>query len=192
MALTKITLPTAELLTVDQAIRHLKIDYVDTDLQSDIAELIVVACTAAEDRIQATLLPTTWRQTLDQFPLAGRHCIPQIRLPMGPVISITSMSYRDPSGSLIPLPDSARRLEGDLLLPAFGATWPRSAIEPGAVRIDYLAGYQDVASVPRPIVQWIKMALADLYMQRGRSAERPAVPQNFVDGLLDVYRNTVV
>lgn len=192
MALIKITDTSIEPLTVDQAIRHLRLDYVDADLRNELAALITVARTTAEDRLQASLLPTTWRLTLERFPALSRVSGPQVRLPMGPVISITSLTYRDPLGVPTPMQGTAWRLEADLLMPVFGATWPSTAVEPGAVRIDYQAGYASAAAVPAPVVQWIKMALADLYLQRARSAERPAVPQNFVDGLLDVYKNPVV
>lgn len=57
------------------------------------------------------------------------------------------------------------------------------------MRVTYKAGYGTAAAdVPAPIVSWIKLAMTDLYEQRARSAERPAVPMQFADGLLDAYR----
>lgn len=182
MSLIRITDAVVEPVTLAEAKRHLRIDCSDSDLDSDITDLIATARMAAEDRLQRTLIATQWRYTADQ--LYRCH-----GLPMGHVMSVQKVEIRDASGQLQPLEPTDWRLVEDSIMPTFGHRWPDHLAEPGAVCVAYTAGYGDTAAaVPRPIVQWIKLALTDLYTQRSRVAERPAVPQEFADSLLDTYR----
>lgn len=178
--------PTVEPLTLAQAKRHLKEDLVDADNDADITDLIKTAREDAEGRLQRTLVRTTWRLTLDAFPSA-------IELLMPRVMDVVSVKYIDPSGvqqTLDPadyVVDTAS--EPGFVVPAYGRAWPSTRRQINAVVVEYRAGYGiDAASIPRPIVAWVKLALADLYKVRGRSAEKPVLPQNFVDSLLDPYK----
>lgn len=175
----RLSAPAAEPFDLAAAKAHLKLDYSDAATDALITGLITVAREAAEDRLQATLVQTTWRWTTDRLA-------PRMRLPMDPIMAVSEVKYTDTAGVLQTLAGTEWRLVDDMLLPAFGKCWPVHAVEPGAVRITYTAGHgTTAASVPTPIVQWIKLALTDLYVNRGRSADRPAVPQGFADSLLE-------
>lgn len=189
MPTIKITDATVEPITLAQAKAHLREEQDETHNDLLITSLITVARQAAEDRLQRTLLTTTWLRTLDRFPFCGGH----VELYRPRVISVDSVEYLSRDGTLTLLSPSAYELdptaEPGLLLPAHGTTWPATRVRPGAVQIQYTAGYGTTAdSIPKPIVQWILLALTDLYENRGRSAERPALPQEFADGLLDTYK----
>jgi uncharacterized phiE125 gp8 family phage protein len=184
MALTKITDATVEPVTVDDVKAQLRIDSTAEDAY--LAALITVARTAAEDRLQRTLLATTWRLLIDAFPDA-------IRLPMPRVQSVASVQYVDPDGALQTLApalysvDSAS--EPGWIVPAWDQDWPETRAQINAVSVVYTAGYgSDRSLVPAPVRQWILLAVGEMYRARERGAEKPMVPHQFVDGLLDTYR----
>ena len=175
-----------EPVTLDQAKRHLREDLDDTNNDDDISELIQAARLDAENRLQRTLIEATWRLRLDAFP-------PAIELPMPPILSVVAVKYLDEAGVEQTLDPQDYTLdnanEPGFIVPAYGRAWPSTRAAINAVTVDYRAGYgSDASSVPRPIVAWIKLALADLYESRERSAEKPRVPQDFADHLLDVYK----
>ena len=183
---TRTTPPAAEPITLAEAKGHLRVDVADDDAL--IGLLITAARQAAEDRLQRTLITSTWQQVLDGFPACGAAIV----LQMPPVVSVTGLQYRDAAGTLQTLDPSAYQLaahhEPAQLLPV--GTWPATqAGRVGTVTVTYTAGYgATAASVPGPIKQWMLLAIGDMYERRTRSAERPAVPQGFADGLLDTYR----
>lgn len=184
MPARRIAQPTVEPMTLAQAKLHLRVDYDDDD--ELIASLITVARATAEDRLSRTLISTTWRLTVDKFS-------PALELPNAPALSVQSIKYIDTTGierTLDPVDyflDSVT--EPGYIVPAAGRTWPDTQDSINAVVVDYTAGYGTTADkVPTPIVQWMKLAIGDMYDRRNRSAEKPNVPQNFADSLLDVYR----
>lgn len=182
MALIKVTDATEEPISLEEAKTHLEETLEDADNDALIEWLIGVARQAAEDRTGRTLLSSTWKLSLDGFPGV-------VELERGPVQSVTWVKYYDSAGTLQTL--AGDQYEVDLastparIVPAYGVIWPSTrAGKPGAVQVQFVAGYADVAAVPKPILHWIKLALTDLYENRGRSAERPSVPHGFAEQLL--------
>lgn len=178
MTLIKITDATVEPITLAEAKTHLRVDGTDDDAL--ISALITAARTTAENRLHSTLLQSTWRLTLDAFPLL-------FRLEMAPILGVDSIRYYDAAGVQQTLDDAAWRLSGHRIEPV--DLWPVTQHRLGAVEVTYKAGYGTAAdSVPAPVKAWIKLALGDMYANRERSAERPVVAQDFADGLLDGYK----
>jgi uncharacterized phiE125 gp8 family phage protein len=149
-----------------------------------ITSLASVATQAASDRLQRALVPTRYRLTLDSFPDA-------VELLKPPIMSVESVKYIDIHGDQQTLDPQDYFLdsvsEPGYLVPATDRTWPATQDRINAVEVEYTAGYPDSA-IPTPIKQWILLALGDMYNNRERSAEKPAVPQHFADALLDTYR----
>lgn len=171
-----------EPVTLARAKRHLRIDLVDEDLDADLESLITTARVTAEDRIRRTLLSRQrWRLTLDAWPTV-------LMLPRPSLLQVDQVSYRDTGGAWSTLAESDFRLQGPQLRPAWDASWPAVTTGEGAIVIDYTAGYGSRAAVPMPLVQWILLALGDFDLSRERSAEKPAVPQEFADELLAPYK----
>ena len=176
--------PAIEPISLSEAKAHLRVDHTDEDgyMQS----LITVAREAAETRTERTLIQSTWRLVLDRFPQS-------IPLPMPPIVSVSQITYVDLSGNAVALNpadyfvDTAS--EPGWVLPVKGKTFPQTDTV-NAVTVTYVAGYGVTAqSVPAPIRHWILLALGDLYDQiRSVSAEKPRVPQNFADSLINPYR----
>lgn len=186
MSTIKVTDATVEPLTLADAKAHLRETLMDANNDAYITALIKVARTEAENRLQRTLLETTWLLTLDCFPSV-------IALSRPPLASVDWVKYLDAAGvlqTLSPSAYAARTTETPgQIVRAYGASWPTTQAQPGAVQVQYKAGYGTTADkVPVPIVQWIKLALTDLYENRGRSSDRPLLAQDFADGLLAEYR----
>lgn len=189
MPTIKITDATVEPVTLVEAKAHLREEQDETHNDLLITSLITVARQAAEDRLQRTLIETTWLRTADAFPGSGGH----IELNMPRVLSVQWVKYLAPDGALTTLDPAEYELdptaEPGLLMPTYGTSWPAARQRPGAVQVQYKAGYgAAAAAVPKPIVQWILLALAELFENRSRSAERSMLPQEFADGLLDTYK----
>lgn len=158
---------------------------VDCDAEDAFLGLLIsVATQAASDRLQRALVPTRYRLTLDSFPDA-------IELLMPPILSVESVKYIDIDGEQQTLDPQDyfldRVSEPGYLVPAAGRAWPTTQDRINAVEVEYTAGYPGSA-IPTPIKQWILLAIGDMYNNRERSAEKPVVPQNFADALLDTYR----
>lgn len=176
--------PSIEPVTLEEALEHLR---EDAGIADDYIEaLITTARVACEERIERTLISSTWRVTMDAFPDA-------IVLFRPPIISVQSVMYLDLDGveqTLDPqdyLTDLVS--EPGFVVPAPNVTWPYTQDRINAVWVNYTAGYGTTADdVPRPIRQWILLAVGDMYSRRNRSSDKPLVPQGFADGLLDPYK----
>lgn len=153
---------------------------------------IAAAHDACEARTERALITSDWLLTLDAFPVADRYNPhAAIALRACPVQSVLSVKYTDAAGTEQTLAPSAYRVsltqEPALITPV--GSWPATLDAPGAVRVSYRAGYGDhPADVPAPLRSWILLAVGDLYERRNASAEQPATPHQFVDGLLQPFR----
>lgn len=184
MALTLITGPATEPVTLAEAKSHLRVDVADDDTL--ITSLIVAMRTDCENEIKRSLITQTWEKVLDFFPDA-------IQLPMPPVQSVTSITYLDIDGALQTLPTNQYVLDKDsepgYVVRAINVNWPVTGDYINAVRVRYVAGYAAAANVPEPIKLWIKIRLSNAYENReeyllGRNMQE--FP--YVEGLLDRYR----
>lgn len=185
MNIKRTAAPAAEPILLDEAKLHLRVAHTAEDTY--ITDLIMAARMACEDRIQQTLVSTPWRLTRDTFDA-------RIVLPMGPVLEVQSVKYVDVDGVTQTMVEADYQLasQNDIyfLAPAVLKAWPATqAGRYGAVWIDYKAGFGvTAADVPAPLRRWMLLAIGDMYANRERSSDRPVVPQQFVDGLLDAYR----
>lgn len=198
MALKRTTAPTDEPVTLDDAKLSLRVDGTDED---DLIEMLIgVARADCEARIGCTLPLSGWTLTLDGFPPAN-ECI---LLPMPPLESVTSIVYVDENGASQTLSTSQYVVDASGLVGRVGlalgvSNWPVTADRISAVTVAFTAGYQvdhghgpPINDVPKPLRQWVLLAVGDLYANRERSAQRPNIPQGFADGLLDTYRQMEV
>lgn len=101
------------------------------------------------------IITETWERWLDEFPAHGR-----IELPHPPLQSVVSVLYVNGQGNLASYSDGGSpdaplytvKAPGGLyatqgwIEPIAGACWPQTRCESGAVRIQYRAGYADVAA----------------------------------------------
>lgn len=178
--------PAAEPVLLQEALLHLRETGDGGANDAYIEGLIVVARQACEERLQRTLITSTWRLTMDAFP-------EEIQLLRPPIISVQSVQYVDVDGATQTLDTAEYRVDladaPGRITPAYGLRWPVARDVIGAVQVNYTAGYGAAGSaVPRAIRQWLLLAVGDMYSHRNLSSDKPVVQHNFADALLDPYR----
>jgi uncharacterized phiE125 gp8 family phage protein len=183
MTLKLITAASTYPVTLSDAKLHCKVDAADEDTL--ITSLITVASELAEQYTGAALMTQTWELSLDAFPDA-------LELTRIPVQSVTSVKYYDTSGVLQTLSNTLYTVDlsddnnSAYIVPAYNTTWPDTRAQINAVVVRYVAGY---TTVPEPIKQWMKIAIATMYKFReGTAIERATMMDlKYVDRLLDRY-----
>jgi uncharacterized phiE125 gp8 family phage protein len=189
-----VTPPTIKPVSLTEAKAWLDIGYTDKDT---VIGALIGAATAHLDGwtgiLGRCLCEQTWRQDFNDF----RSCL---RLPLFPVISITSVKYTDTNGAEQPIATENYTLKHDDLGAYIEFTssysFPSLNSESAAVRVTYLAGYADIAGTPKTssVPDDIKNAIALLVRHWfdnpgavvvGVTAQQ--LPQG-VDALLAKYR----
>ena len=180
------TAPAEEPVTLNEAKLHLRLDTSPISAHPDdslITALIKTArrwCEGFQGRVYVT---QSWDLYLDAFP-DGDY----IEIPMPPLQSIVSLSYKDsagvtqtvsfvdPSGTVLTETDDYRissfRQPGRIYLRS-EKSWPTTLDESDAVWISFVSGYGLAADVPDEVKTAILLKLSDLYENRG-DQEAPA------------------
>lgn len=184
MSLKLITPATALPLVLADVKLYLKVDHDAEDAL--ITSLIEAATQNCEHILQRSIMPQTWELVLDAFP-AG-----DLELFKLPVASITSVKYVLNEAEQTLAADQYV-LDGEQDQRAWLLSvndWPSTDDVANAVRVRYVAGYADTASVPAPIKHWLMLTVADYYHHRGTMTLNPVsnFGRNFYDGLLDRFR----
>lgn len=138
---TLITGPTTPIFTTAEAKHHARINTDDDDTLVDGLVATATAYFDAKDGVTGdALISQTWRLTAPTLEIMDG-----IKLPVGPVQSITSIQFYV-NGSLQTLDASNYRLtNGYVYLTATG-NWLDYDDREDAMRIDYVAGYGDAAA----------------------------------------------
>lgn len=165
VALTLVTAPAAEPISIDEAKAHARID-VDVDDQL-VEALITTARRTAEALRNEALITQTWKLVLDAFPQGDT-----LRIPKPPLQSITHIKYTDEddnvstyaSGSYIVDTDSA---PGRVVL-RDGESWPGTTlIAANGVEVQFVCGYGDAGGdVPREVRQAMLLLIGHWYENR--------------------------
>ena len=178
-----------EPITEAEAKRHLRLDDDDPGV-TDVPRVITAARQAVEQYLATSIVDQRRVYHLDRFP-GG---LGWIRLPNGPVDSITSIAYVDADGndqSVNEYQLATNRLD-DILAPAFGENWPSSRDQFNAVTITYQAGMM-AGSPPtlehEDIKQAILLTLGDFWEHRESQFVGVSVAANMtVTNLLHFHR----
>ncbi|MCW7542010.1 head-tail connector protein [Aquabacterium sp. A7-Y] len=184
MPILKITDATVEPIDLQEAKLHLRVDGDEEDVL--IAQLIKTVRMACEAECRRTLIETTLELVADAFCDVLSLFLPR-------VMEVLSVKYIDPAGAEQILRPAAYQLDKDSeparLLPGYGAGWPATRPQPGAVRVRYRAGYgTSAADVPPPLKAWMLLHLGHLYQNREASTTGGVQPLPYTDSLLDPYR----
>lgn len=170
-----ITAPATEPVSLAEAKLYLKQDATDDDAL--ITSLIASSRQWCEAFTRRALIAQVWELTLDAFPVATRtNPRAAIVLPKGVTSAVASITYIDTDGapqtlsgptSTVPGTDYQEDFSDDaggLLCAAYGTSWPSTRDVPGAVKVQFTAGY---AVVPGQLRDAILYRLASLYENRG-------------------------
>lgn len=163
-ALTLITAPASEPVTVAEAKAHCRVDISDDDTL--IERLITAARRRVEHDCLHALLTQTWELVLGGFPDSDR-----IELPYPPLQSITSVTYINSANASTVWGSSNYHADTDRtpgrLVAAYGVSWPSFTPRPySAVKVRYVAGWTAAANVPAELRQALLLLVAHWYEQR--------------------------
>lgn len=188
MTIKLITPPSEEPVTVAELRAHCRID--ETTEDALLSAYITAARQMCEQITGRVLITQTVEQTLDAFPAAG------IKLAAPPVQSVVSVKYINTAGAEQTLAAEAYAFEADTypggwVMPIDTIGWPDAYAKTNAVRVRFVAGYGAAAAVPAPMKVWIMVTAATLYESReaiDTTGRVQALPDRFIDRLLDAYR----
>ena len=205
MTLRLITAPTVPAVSLVEAKAHLRV--VEADEDTLIAAMVAASTQAAEHETGRVMMPQIWEAGFDGFPagfkftqgmaqgVVGIAYPESFKLTRGPVQSIASITYIDTDGAIQTIPTSIYKLVQDdfggaLIVPSFGSSWPSCRHETDGIKVSFIAGYADAASVPTAIKSWILLHAGALYENRESEViERGMqIKLGFADRLLDRYR----
>lgn len=164
MALTLLSGPPGEPLTLTQAKAHLRVEGSDEDLL--ISSIITASRVHLETALSFSLMTQSWSYRLDRWPDSG-----VVTLPLHPVQSVSEIRVYDEndvqtivSASEYLLdagPNPARLVCKDL------SPWPKPARPIAGIEILFSSGYGDAESdVPEPLRQAVRLLVAHWYERR--------------------------
>lgn len=172
----------AEPVTLTTLKQHLRINHSQQDIY--LGGLLLTAREQVEADTWRSLIPITGMTiTRRGFPMGDEA----MYLPKPPLISVTSVTYLDNSGTSIAITNYRTDAQHDpgSIEPAFPLPWPASQDGPASVTVVYNCGYQDPASVPASLKHAILLIAAEMY----ENAEPVKVKENStLDRLLRPYR----
>jgi len=175
--LTLVAGPTIEPLSLEDAKAQLRVT--DDHENALIADLITAERQYAETYLSRALNLQTWDLGLDGFPSDS-----SIVIPRPPLVSVTSVSYRD-TGGTVQTWDAANytvdKPAGEKAMPGrvsrqYDVPWPITLGEPNSVTVRFVAGYGATAqSVPAIIRVAIKQWVADAWAGRTNTGLAPGL-----------------
>lgn len=183
MALRLHTAPTLQPITLAAAQEHLR---VDAGVEESLISILIDAATASAEQIMGrAIMPQKWQLLTDSFD--------DLRLKMPTVTAVDSVKYVNTSGVLTTLDPSVYQTvlgsdyEASIEL-AYGQTWPDVRNQPESVQVIFSTGYADAASVPAPIVAWIKLCVGALFANRELESLTQTHSLGIADRMLERYK----
>lgn len=178
-----------EILTLDEVKAHCRISDGDQD---DLLNGLIATAIAHFDGYGGIL----GRALVSQTWSWATHCFYdwRIRLPLGNLISVTSVKYYDVSNVLQTVSGSVYGFATDHIGPYLylieNQTWPTSLrYRDDAVVITWVCGWADAASVPKPIKQAMLLMIGDLFENREAQVIGVEINRNrTIDALIAPFR----
>ncbi|HCO90506.1 MAG TPA: hypothetical protein DIT40_05990 [Alphaproteobacteria bacterium] len=181
-----------DLIDLADAKAYLRILEDDFDAEIGIAIRAASAYLDLDDEgfggLSSPVAPQTWR-------VYGSGFNPTVlRLPFARIRSVTSVQYTAPDGTTGTVPggdyDLIRIGRAYHIRIEPGAAWPATRSEPGSVRIDLEAGFEDVDSIPEDIKAAARLLIGHFFENRdGGSAGKVSDDvMSAVDSLTRRYR----
>jgi uncharacterized phiE125 gp8 family phage protein len=173
-------------VTLSQAKAHLRVDASDEDA---LITALIEAATAHLDGwdgiLGRALMPQTWEMSLDRFPVR------EIRLPLGPLVEVVSVTYADADGVTQTVAAEDYEIDPNpveaWIVP--NTDWPSTMDTINAVTVRWIAG----AGCPKPARQAILLLVGHWYAHREAvNAGTVAVLPLAVEALLSPLRRVFV
>ncbi len=190
----RVTPPAIQPVTLAEAKLHLRVDHDDEDaLISNLIQAATGHLDGWTGILGHCLVEQVWRQDHDRFAR-------ELAIPLGPVISVQTVTWRDPAGLLNTVPSTAYDLCVDLAGSArirFDPDYhfPTDLHESRAVAITCKAGYANDdgppvrSTVPDPLKVAILLLVGHWYQNREAVSAAGMAPLPFaVEALIAPYR----
>lgn len=164
---------------------------VNTTSDPEIGRFIAAARDRAEVATQRAILTQTWELVRDAFPAED-----WIELPRPPLVSVTSVKYRDAAGALqtwgasnyvVEAPAGPRCRRGRISL-AYGIDWPSTYGQAGDVTIRFVCGWATPSAVPPLLRTAMLLDIATMEAQREQVITGTIVAE-LPGGSRDIYRS---
>lgn len=169
MKLQLVTGPSVDVITLQEAKEHLRVDGTAEDTL--IGLQIKAATRFCEGLCDRAFIEQEHRLSLDAFPsIAVKRG--QVIIPISRLISVEEISYVDADGASQTLDVSEYQVddqsEPGVIAPAPGTSWPSTQADRlNAVQVRFNAGYGATAADVDPLaVQAVKIVLGHLYENR--------------------------
>jgi uncharacterized phiE125 gp8 family phage protein len=181
-----VTAPTAEPVTLAELKSHLRVD--NTVEDALIAMYGTAARQAVEDECWLALCPQKWDYLLDAWPASN-----QIELPRPPLQSITSITYRDSSGTTTTFASTNYHVDtkGDLgrVVLKYGCLWPTATLGQGSpIAVRFVCGYTSAALAPTRAKAAILLLTAELYQYREAAMAPQLVQSQAIQRVLNLLK----
>ncbi|MBR7747455.1 head-tail connector protein [Undibacterium baiyunense] len=183
MSLRLHTAPTLKPVTLSAIQEHLRID---AGVEESLIDALIDAATASAEHIMGrAIMPQKWQLMTNSFD--------DLLLKMPTVTAVDSVKYVNTSGTLTTLDPSVYQTvlgsdyEASVQL-AYGQSWPEIRDQAESVQVIFSCGYADAASVPAPIVAWIKLCVGALFANRELETDRQTYSLGIADRMLDRYK----
>lgn len=161
--LTLVTAPATMPISLPEAKAHLRVDDSDSDTYISACIARAVATIDAANGIGRCLITQSWLLALDRFPEA------EFTIPLGPVQSITSIKYLDPSGVEQVLSTGnywpSLNKNPATIHPGYGLAWPFYRLMPGSVKVEFIAG-TTADKVPADLKQAMLLLIGHYFSSR--------------------------
>jgi uncharacterized phiE125 gp8 family phage protein len=189
-----ITATTEEPVSLADAKAHLRLEHELDD--AVVLSLVKAARQYLEEACWRGFCLQTWERTESCFP--ADVCLPferqGLKLPMGNLVSVTSLKYIDPDGverTAVAGTDyvvDSDNVPGRVRL-AYGKSWPSVRSQWDAVRCRYVVGWA-AADVPQPLKQALLLLVSQMYEHRTPEVTGTIVTsvQFAVNALIAPYR----
>lgn len=190
MALSLVTAPTSEPVSLREQKEHLRID--DDEDDSYISACITAARQWIEGQTNRSIMPQTWDYGID-------YCWPvkfggiRIDFPLNPVVDQASpetitITYVDTNGASQSLASTqfkiASREHGSYIVPAYNVTLPDVRWEPDTITVRFVSGS---STVPQDLKHAVKILAAQFYENRDMADTVNTV----VEALISPHRQVI-
>lgn len=191
MALSLVTAPTSEPVSLREQKEHLRID--DDEDDSYISACITAARQWIEGQTNRSIMAQTWDYGID-------YCWPvkfggiRIDFPLNPIADQASpetitITYVDSNGASQSLASTqfqiANRAHGSYIVPAYDVTLPDVRWVPDAITVRFVSG--DSTTVPSDLKHAVKILAAQFYEERDTAKTLNLV----VEALISPHRQVI-
>lgn len=189
LAPVRVTAPAIDIIAIDDVMAHCRVDSADEVI---LLQSLTDAATSHVDGYSGilgrALIQQEWQQDFSGFGDV-------MRLPLGPLIAVSSVTYYDTSNVLRTLSAAVYAAysdgRGPYIALAPDQVWPATYSRPDAVRATWTAGYGTTAdTVPAAIRAAVKLMIGHWYENREAAvigAPVASLPMA-VDALLSPFR----